>query len=84
MNKRKLFEKVLANQKNISFHEMTILVEAFGFCLSRIRGSHFIFSHPKIPELINIQERNGQAKPYQVREFLTLITRYHLQLGDEA
>jgi len=84
MNKRKLFEKALASQKNISFHEMIILVEAFGFCLSRVSGSHFIFSHPKIPELINIQEKNGKAKPYQVREFLVLVTRYHLQLGGEA
>ena len=82
MNKRKLLEKVLASSKNISFHEMVVLVEAFGFSLSRVKGSHFIFVHPLIPELINIQSKNGKAKPYQVREFLELVERYNLDLGD--
>jgi len=52
------------------FSEMVALVEAFGFELTRTKGSHFIFTHPEIPELINLQEKNGKAKPYQVREFL--------------
>ncbi len=84
MHKRKLLEKALTSPKNLSFHELVTLVEAFGFRLSRIRGSHFIFVHPGIPELINIQEKSGKAKPYQVREFLMLVARYHLQLGGEA
>ncbi|MFN6199691.1 MAG: type II toxin-antitoxin system HicA family toxin [Aphanizomenon sp.] len=29
------------------------LVETFGFSLSRINGSHHIFTHSTIPELIN-------------------------------
>lgn len=82
MNKRKLLEKVLNSSKNISFHEMILLVEAFGFNLSRVRGSHFIFVHPLIPELINIQAKDGKAKPYQVREFLKLIEKYSLDLGE--
>jgi predicted RNA binding protein YcfA (HicA-like mRNA interferase family) len=44
------------------------LAEAFGFRLARIRGSHHIFEHPTIPELLNLQESKGQAKPYQVRQ----------------
>jgi predicted RNA binding protein YcfA (HicA-like mRNA interferase family) len=52
------------------FSEMVALVEAFGFELTPTKGSHFIFTHPEIPELINLQEKNGKAKPYQVREFL--------------
>jgi predicted RNA binding protein YcfA (HicA-like mRNA interferase family) len=82
MNKRKLLEKVLAGSKNISFNELIALVESFGFYLSRVRGSHFIFVHPQIPELINLQEKNGKAKPYQVREFLQLVEQYHLELRD--
>jgi predicted RNA binding protein YcfA (HicA-like mRNA interferase family) len=82
MNKRKLLEKALAGSRNISFREMVSLVEAFGFRLSRSKGSHFIFTHPQIPELVNLQERNGKAKPYQVREFLDLIEKYDLELGD--
>ncbi len=82
MNKRKLLEKALASSKNISFHEMVLLAEAFGFRLSRVRGSHFIFVHPSVPELINIQSRDGKAKPYQVREFLKLVEKYNLDLGE--
>ncbi len=82
MNKRKLLEKVLAGPKNVHFSDMISLVEAFGFRLSRVRGSHFIFEHPQIPELVNLQEKNGKAKPYQVRQFLQLVEQYDLELGD--
>jgi predicted RNA binding protein YcfA (HicA-like mRNA interferase family) len=82
MNKRKLLEKALAGSRNISFREMVTLVEAFGFRLSRSKGSHFIFTHPQIPELVNLQEKNGKAKPYQVREFLDLVEKYDLELED--
>ena len=46
----------------------------------RTPGSHRIYSHPAIPELINLQELNGQAKPYQIRQALRLIERYNLTL----
>jgi len=60
------------------------LVRAFGFRLSRISGSHHIFTHPRIPELVNLQDVRGQAKPYQVRQFMKLVERYNLQLEDDA
>ncbi|MGB3419224.1 MAG: type II toxin-antitoxin system HicA family toxin [Dolichospermum sp.] len=60
-----------------------ILVEAFGFSLSRINGSHHIFTHPTIPELINLQNRNGKAIPYQIRQLLTLIEKYSLTMENE-
>jgi predicted RNA binding protein YcfA (HicA-like mRNA interferase family) len=44
MNKQKLLKKALANPKNIRFGDMLTLVEAFGFRLARIRGSHHIFA----------------------------------------
>jgi hypothetical protein len=37
MNKRKLLQKALAGSKNIRFSEMVVLVEAFGFRLSRAK-----------------------------------------------
>ena len=82
MNKHKLLEKILAGSKNVRFSDMTSLVEAFGFRLSRINGSHFIFVHPEIPELVNLQEHKGKAKSYQVRQFLQLVEEYDLELGD--
>lgn len=78
MNKRKLLNKALTGSKNIRFSDMVGLVEAFGFRLSHVRGSHHIFVHTDLPELLNLQDVGGQAKPYQIRQFLRLIERYNL------
>ena len=83
MKKRKLLQKALNNPQNLSFQEMTALIEAFGFRLARVSGSHHIFVHPQVTELVNLQNVKGQAKPYQVRQFLKLIERYDLELGDK-
>jgi len=61
---------------------MVTLIEAFGFRLLRINGSHHIFIRPDIPEPINIQNYGGKTKSYQVKQFLQLIEQYNLQLGD--
>jgi len=63
---------------------MITLVEAFGFRLSRIRGSHHIFAHPQVRELINLQNVGGKAKPYQILQFLRLVERYNLTMIDEG
>jgi hypothetical protein len=42
-----------------------------------------VFIHPEIRELINLQEVRGQAKPYQIRQFLRLVERYALTMEDE-
>ena len=60
------------------------MVEGFGFELEHISGSHHIFVHPTIPELVNIQEVRGEAKPHQIRQFLRLVERHNLKLEDEA
>ena len=82
MNKKKLLQKVLSGPKNMRFGDMVALVQAFGFRLSRVTGSHHIFVHPDIPKLVNIQEVGGQAKPYQISQFLKLVERYNVQLGE--
>jgi len=56
-------------------------LQAFGFRLARTQGSHHIFQHSDIQELINIQHVRGQAKPYQIKQFLELIEKYDLQIG---
>ncbi len=84
MNPRKTLQTILAGSRNIRFSEMKALVEAFGFQLSRVRGSHHIFVHPNIPQLVNLQEVKGQAKPYQIQQFLRLVERYNLALGDDS
>ena len=84
MNRRKTLDKALAGSKNIRFADMVGLVQAFGFRLSRVRGSHHIFVHPDLPELLNLQKVAGKAKPYQIRQFLRLVEGYNLKMGDES
>jgi len=81
-SKEKLLQKILSGSRNIRFGDMVALVNAFGFRLSRTKGSHHIFTHPGIPELVNLQEVHGQAKPYQIKQFLNLIERYNLKMED--
>ncbi len=84
MKRRKLLRRLSEGQlKNVAFGDMINMVEGFGFQLVRISGSHHILTHPDIPELVNLQEVKGEAKPYQIRQFLRLIERYNLRLEDE-
>ena len=83
MNKRSLLRTLLAGSKNVRFTDMVGLVEAFGFRMSRTSGSHHIFVHSGISELVNLQNVNGQVKPYQIRQFLKLVEKYDLRLEDE-
>ncbi len=80
---KKVLEKVLAGSKNIAFKDFVSLVEGFGFRLSRTSGSHHIFVHPNVKELVNLQNVKGQVKPYQVRQFMELVERYALNLEKE-
>jgi predicted RNA binding protein YcfA (HicA-like mRNA interferase family) len=61
---------------------MTRLAEAFGFRLSRKRGSHHIYIHPRATELLNLQAVHGKAKAYQIGQFLKLVEKYNLELEE--
>ena len=83
MKLRKLLARLARRDlQNVSFADFRRLVEAFGFSLVRVGGSHHVFQHPEIPELVNLQEVKRQAKPYQIRQFLSLAERYNLSLED--
>ena len=67
--KRRLLQKALRGPQNLRFREMVAHVEAFGSCLSRVKGSHHIFARPDVREFINIQDVRGQAKPTRCDSF---------------
>jgi hypothetical protein len=48
----------------------------------RINGSHHIFSKDYIPEILNIQSKQGKAKAYQVKQIRNAILRYKLKEND--
>jgi hypothetical protein len=78
VNKKKLFQKILNNTQNISFNDFISVVEAFGFYLARVNGSHHIFKNNKIAKQINLQNVNGEAKPYQIKQFLAIVEENNL------
>ena len=82
MKKQKLYEKIISNPKNVKFKQMETLIFAFGFQLSRINGSHHIYDHPDIPDLINLQNKKGEVTPYQVKQVIALIRQYNLTLQE--
>ena len=85
MNRRLLLRRLVRGAtRNVAFPDMVDLIEGFGFRLSRVRGSHHIFMHPGIPELLNLQEVRGQAKPYQIGQFLRLVERHDLTLEEST
>ena len=79
MNPRRLFERLTQGAlRSVSFSDFQRLVEACGFELDRVRGSHHIYHHPQAVERLNLQPMRGEAKPYQIRQFLALVEKYHL------
>ena len=83
MKTKKILQKALASPNNLRFAEARALAEGYGFKLSRVKGSHHIFVHPEIQELVNLQEVSGQAKAYQVKQLLQLIERYNIIAEDK-
>lgn len=83
MSPRRLLARLLQGHlDNVAFDDLVALALAFGFQPGRTSGSHRTFGHPRVPELLSLQPRRGEAKPYQVRQLLRLVERYNLRLGN--
>ena len=80
---QKLLIKILSGSSdaNVDFEQLRRLLILIGFA-ERIKGSHHIFSKENIEEIINIQEIQGKAKPYQIKQVRNLILRYQLKLEE--
>ena len=83
MNKKKLFQQILNNQKNVKYNDFVVILEAFGFNRSRSEGSHSIYRNEAVTEIINIQNVNGEAKPYQIKQFFSLVEKYNLRMEEK-
>lgn len=79
MNAKRLLARLAAGHlRNVTFHDFSALVVVFGFRLARVEGSQHIYQHGNIAEQLNLQEVAGEAKAYQIRQFLRLVERYDL------
>ena len=67
--------RMRANPRGIRFQE-ALRVARHYFGPPRTRGSHHFFSTPWMGNpLVNLQESDGMAKAYQVRQLLSAIDR---------
>lgn len=82
MNEKKLFIKIMNNLNNVDFNDFVRILNKFGFKLNRVRGSHNIYVNSKVDEIINIQNVNGKAKSYQIKQFFRLVEKYNLEMED--
>ena len=71
MRPKKLMKRLQSGAvHNVAFSDFVRLIEAAGFELERTKGSHHIFIHPQINQLLNLQPGpGGDAKPYQSGSF---------------
>jgi hypothetical protein len=65
----KLLTKALNSPDGLSFSDFQTLMSRCGWVLDHQTGSHQIWYSPKAFRL-SVQNRNGKAKGYQVRQFL--------------
>lgn len=50
----------------------------------KIKGSHRIFTRTDVEEILNLQPRQGKAKPFQVKQVREVILKYGLaEPGDD-
>jgi predicted RNA binding protein YcfA (HicA-like mRNA interferase family) len=83
MKARKVWEQILAGSRNIKFGEFETVLVGFGFLHRRTSGSHRIYRHPKATRPLSIQPHRGQAKPYQLRQFLEMVEEFGLTLEND-
>jgi len=81
MSKKEIYKKFKENPKNVRFEELCKAAELFGFKLRGGKGSHRIFVRKGIREMLNFQNVGGEAKPYQVSQFIRIIEKYNLLEG---
>lgn len=83
MKPSKIYEEVQRYPRRvISFRDLERLLATFGFVLQRTRGSHRAYKRPGVPELLTIQPKGHDARPYQVRKFLDIIEQFQLELDE--
>ena len=79
MRAGRLLDRVLRGNSDaaIPFSDLLRLLKRLGF-EERVRGSHHVFTREGIEEILNLQSRQGRAKPYQVKQVRIVILKYGL------
>ena len=83
MRPEALYRRIqLGHKANVKFEDFETLLAAFGYRYDGGRGSHRIYRHEETEARLPIQpDHNGDAKGYQVAEFLNQVRKYRLRMG---
>lgn len=85
MDRHNIYRTLKDKPKNVRFGDLCRVAETFGFRYRGGKGSHRVYAHEGIMEILNFQDVKGWAKPYQVRQLLKVIRKYNLlEAGDDA
>lgn len=60
---------------------MCHLLQRLGF-EERVRGSHHIFTRDDVVEILNLQPKGANSKPYQVKQVRAVLVKYRLGESD--
>jgi predicted RNA binding protein YcfA (HicA-like mRNA interferase family) len=61
----KIYQRLLADRSLlVSFRDLERLLEAFGWSLKRIKGSHRHYYHPQVPNILTINPDGASAHRY--------------------
>jgi predicted RNA binding protein YcfA (HicA-like mRNA interferase family) len=71
--KEKLLQKAKNSPSNLTFDELCLLAEKYGFVFRGQSGSHKIYRHCVSQNIMNFQPDNNKAKKYQVKQLLAFI-----------
>ena len=70
-----------SSDANIRFADLRALLLRVGFA-ERVKGSHHIFTHAQVEQILNLQKKGSKAKAYQVKQVRKVLVQY--KLADEA
>lgn len=82
MRAARLFQLARHNPGGLRFSDLCRLAESFGFVFQRQKGSHRVYAHEGLRQIMNFQNDRGTAKAYQVRQLLDCVDRNRLTLGE--
>ena len=71
IKKDKLWQKAKTNPQNLTFDEFQTLLRQCGWQFSRQKGSHRLWYSPTNQALPIQPQKDGKAKPYQIKQFFT-------------
>lgn len=75
--KQKLLESIRNNPRPVRFDDACRIAEMIGFTLRGGKGSHKTYGRQDEPLLLNFQNRRGYIKPYQAKQLLDMVDKYH-------